>query len=156
MSKITDTVRAMAEPIVAELGLELWDVEYVREAGTNYLRIYIDRPGEGVFIQDCEAVNKAMDPILDEQDPVLDSYTFEVSSAGVERALKRPEHFARFLGSPVEVRLYTPRSGKKTIRGELLAYEDGAVTVSSGGEIMKLEKNEVAGVRLTMDERKGR
>ena len=156
MSKITDTVRAMAEPIVAELGLELWDVEYVREAGTNYLRIYIDRPGEGVFIQDCEAVNKAMDPILDEQDPVPDSYTFEVSSAGVERALKRPEHFARFLGSPVEVRLYTPRSGKKTIRGELLAYEDGAVTVLAGGETVKLEKNEVAGVRLTMDERKGR
>ncbi len=156
MSRITDTVRALAEPIVKELGLELWDVEYVREAGTNYLRIYIDRPGEGVFIEDCEAVNKAMDPLLDEKDPVPESYTFEVSSAGVERALRRPEHFARFLGSPVEIRLYTARNGRKTLRGELLSYEDGAVTVECGGETVKLEKNEVAGVRLTMDERKGR
>ena len=155
MSRITDAVTALAVPEAEKLGLEIWDVEYVREAGQWFLRIYIDKKG-GVSIQDCEALSKVMDPLLDEADPIPDSYVFEVSSAGAERELKRPGDFPRFFGEHVEVRLYTPRSGKKTIRGELLAYEDGAVTVSSGGEIMKLEKNEVAGVRLTMDERKGR
>ena len=151
VSKITDAVRALAEPVTARLGLELWDVEYVREAGTHYLRVYIDRPGEGVFISDCEAVSKALDPILDEKDPVPDSYTFEVSSAGAERALKRPEHFERCMGRRVEARLFTSRNGSKTVRGTLCGYEDGAVLVDTGEETLRLEKKEVAGVRLTME-----
>ncbi len=151
MSKITDTVWALAEPLARELSLQLWDVEFVKEAGTNYLRVYIDRPGEGVFISDCEAMSKALDPVLDEEDPVPVSYVFEVSSAGAERPLKRPEHFAAFLGSKVEVRLYKPQAGKKSLQGILSAYEDGAVTLEIGEETVKLEKNEVAGVRLTLD-----
>ena len=151
MSRITEAVWALAEPLAEELGLELWDVEYVREAGTNYLRVYIDRPGEGVFISDCEAMSKALDPALDEADPIPDSYTFEVSSAGAERPLKKPEHFARFMGSRVEIRLYKPREGKKVLQGTLNGYENGDVTVLFGDETVKLMKNEVAGVRLVLD-----
>ena len=151
MSRITEAVWALAEPLAEELGLELWDVEYVREAGTNYLRVYIDRPGEGVFISDCEAMSKALDPALDEADPIPDSYTFEVSSAGAERPLKKPEHFARFLESRVEIRLYKPREGKKVLQGTLKGYDNGDVTVLCGDETVTLLKNEVAGVRLVLE-----
>ncbi len=151
MSRITEAVWALAEPLAEGLGLELWDVEYVREAGTNYLRVYIDRPGEGVFISDCEAMSKALDPALDEADPIPDSYTFEVSSAGAERPLKKPEHFARFMESKVEIRLYKPREGKKTLQGTLKGYENGDVTLLCGDETVTLLKNEVAGVRLVLE-----
>lgn len=151
MSRITEAVWALAEPLAEGLGLELWDVEYVREAGTNYLRVYIDRPGEGVFISDCEAMSKALDPALDEADPIPDSYTFEVSSAGAERPLKKPEHFARFMESKVEIRLYKPREGKKTLQGTLKEYKNGDVTLLCGDETVTLLKNEVAGVRLVLE-----
>ena len=151
MSRITEAVWALAEPLAEGLGLELWDVEYVREAGTNYLRVYIDRPGEGVFISDCEAMSKALDPALDEADPIPDSYTFEVSSAGAERPLKKPEHFARFMESKVEIRLYKPREGQKTLQGTLKGYENGDVTLLCGDETITLLKNEVAGVRLVLE-----
>lgn len=107
MSKLTDAVHALAEPVAAQQGCEIWDVEYVKEAGGRYLRVYIDKP-DGVSIQDCENFSRALDPILDEADPIPDSYVFEVSSAGAERQLKRPSDFARFLGAQVEVRLYQP------------------------------------------------
>ena len=97
MGKLVDTVRSLAEPVAAQCGCEVWDVEYVREAGAWYLRVYIDKPG-GVGIDDCEAVSRALDPVLDEADPVPGSYVFEVSSAGAERELKRPGDFERFIG----------------------------------------------------------
>lgn len=89
MSKLTDAVLALAGPVAAQQGCEIWDVEYVKEAGSRYLRVYIDKP-DGVSIQDCEDFSRALDPILDEADPIPDSYIFEVSSAGAERQLKRP------------------------------------------------------------------
>ena len=147
MSKITDIVSALAAPAAAELGLELWDVEYVREAGQWFLRIYIDKDG-GVGIDDCEALSKALDPLLDEADPSPDSYVFEVSSAGAERELKRPGDFARFMGSHVEVRLYTAVAGSKTHVGTLTGYEDGAVRIESAGKEYVFEKAQVAKVRL--------
>ena len=117
MSKITDKVTAIAKPIVEEEGCSLWDVEYVREAGSWYLRLYIDKEG-GVSIDDCERISRRMDPILDEADPIPDSYVFEVGSAGAERELKRPSDFERFLGSNVEVKLYkgSPFSDRNNIR----------------------------------------
>lgn len=147
MSKITDSVLKLAEPVAAELGLEIWDIEYVKEAGTRFLRVYIDR-AEGVSIQDCEAFSRALDPILDEADPIPDSYTFEVSSAGAERVLKRPGDFERFLGSDVEVKLYSPLNGSKTYVGLLKSYEDGAVTIEQNGKPLTFEKSAVAQVHL--------
>ncbi len=147
MSKVTDIVTDMALPIAEELGLELWDVEYIREAGQWFLRVYLDKDG-GIGIADCEAFSRALDPVLDEKDPIPDSYVFEVSSAGAERELKKPEHFARFIGSSVEVRLYQAVNGSKGWVGTLTGYEQGQVTIESAGKTMVFEKSQVAQVRL--------
>ena len=147
MSKVTETVAALASPIAAELGLELWDVEYVREAGQWFLRVYIDKDG-GVSINDCEALSRALDPVLDEADPIPDSYVFEVSSAGAERELKRPGDFERYMGSNAEVRLYKPVNGSKSFVGTLAGYENGNVTLTIAGKNTVFEKSQIAQVRL--------
>ena len=147
MSKITDRVSEIARPVVEEEGCTLWDVEYVKEAGTRYLRLLIDKEG-GVDIEDCERISRRLDPILDETDPVPESYVFEVGSAGIDRELKRPSDFQAFLGSEVEVRLYQPRNGSKSFVGTLKAYEDGNVTIENGGNEMRFEKGRIALVRL--------
>ena len=121
MAKVTDTVAQLALPFVESAGCSLWDVEYVKEAGEWFLRIYIDKEG-GVSIEDCEAVSRPLSDKLDEADPIEGSYTFEVSSAGADRVLKKPEHFARFQGSEVEVRLYRARDGRKDFVGLLQSW----------------------------------
>jgi len=148
--KVTDLVTEFAKPIVESFGCTLWDVEYVREGSERYLRVYIDKDG-GVDIDDCEKIHRAMDPILDEKDPIAENYHFEVSSAGLERALKRPGDFERFMGSPVLVKLYRPRNGLKEIPGFLRGYEDGKVTVEAGKETITFEKSQVALVRLRVE-----
>ena len=115
--KVTEQVAQFAEPVVQAHGCTLWDVEYVREGGEWFLRLYIDKDG-GVDISDCEAISRALDPILDEKDPVPDSYNFEVCSAGLERQLKRPSDFAQFMGSSVSVKLFKPIGGAKEFIGE--------------------------------------
>lgn len=147
MSKITDKVTALARPVVEEEGCTLWDVEYVREAGSWYLRVYIDKEG-GVSINDCERISRRLDPILDEEDPIPDSYVFEVGSAGAERELKRPSDFEQFMGSPVELRLYQPQNGSKVFVGTLAGYEQGRVTITVGKAPMSFEKAQIAQVRL--------
>lgn len=149
MNRVEKTVWDLALPVVEQTGLELWDVEYVTEGGQRYLRVYLDGP-DGVTLDDCETVSRAMDPILDEKDPVPDSYIFEVSSAGCERALKRPSDFARFLGSNVEVKLYSAVDGAKQWIGKLIAYDDGDVTIEAGGEHC-FTKKQIASVRLRME-----
>ena len=148
--KITEQVAQFAKPIVEEKGCTLWDVEYVREGSERFLRLYIDKAG-GVDINDCEAVHRAVDPILDEKDPIAESYHFEVCSAGLERALKRPSDFAQFMDSPVLVKLYRPRNGLKEIPCVLQGYENGRVTVLAGKETITFEKSEVALVRLRVE-----
>ena len=148
--KVTDLVTQFARPIVEENGCSLWDVEYVREGSERYLRVYIDKEG-GVDINDCEKVHRAIDPVLDEKDPIAESYHFEVCSAGLERALKRPSDFERFVGSAILVKLYRPRNGLKEFPGYLRGYEDGKVTVEAGKETITFEKSEVALVRLRVE-----
>ena len=148
--KTTDLVAKLALPVVEAAGCSLWDVEYVREGSERFLRIYIDKDG-GVNITDCETVARAMDPILDEADPIAESYHFEVCSAGLERALKRPSDFERFMGSAILVKLYRPRNGLKEIPGILRGYEEGKVTVEAGKETITFEKSEVALVRLRVE-----
>ena len=143
MSKITEKVEALAKPVVEDEGCELWAVEYVREAGSWYLRVLIDKDG-GVGIDDCERISRRLDPILDEADLIPDSYVFEVGSAGAERELKRPSDFERYIGSEIEVKLYQPYQGKKSYVGTLEAYVGGDVTVSS----VILKKEQIAQVKL--------
>lgn len=148
--KVTQIVESFARPIVEQHGCTLWDVEYVREGDTRYLRLLIDKDG-GVDISDCEAISRAVDPILDEKDPIAESYVFEVSSAGLERTLKRPEDFARFMGSPVLVKLYRPHNGSKELPGVLSGFDDGRVTVTVGAENITFERSQVALVRLRVE-----
>ena len=150
MKKVTDIVRELAEPVVMENGCTLWDVEYVREAGQWYLRLYIDKDG-GVDILDCEAISRRVSDILDEVDPIESSYIFEVGSAGAERALKRPGDFEKFMGSPITLKTYKPRDGRKEFAGTLEGYEDGAVTVRVGDNTLRFEKDEIALVRLRVE-----
>ena len=148
--KITDFVASFAEPIVREKGCSLWDVEYVREGSERFLRLYIDKEG-GVDINDCEKVHRAVDPVLDEKDPIAESYHFEVCSAGLERALKRPSDFQQFMGSPILIKLYRPRNGLKEFPAILRGYEDGMVTAEMGKETITFQKTEVALVRLRVE-----
>ena len=148
--KVTDLVTSFAKPIVEEKGCTLWDVEYVREGSERFLRVYIDKEG-GVCIDDCEAVARAIDPILDEKDPIQESYHFEVCSAGLERALKRPSDFEQFMGSPILIKLYRPRNGLKEIPGILRGYDQGRITLEAGKENIVFEKSEVALCRLRVE-----
>ena len=148
MAKVTDLTAQLAQPLVEAAGCSLWDVEYVKEAGSWFLRIYIDKEG-GVSINDCEAVSRPLSDKLDEVDPIEGSYTLEVSSAGADRVLKKPEHFAQFTGSEVEVRLYRPRDGRKEHVGILTALDEtGAVTIDVAGTPATFDKKEIAQVRL--------
>ena len=148
--KITEQVEAFAKPVVEQHGCTLWDVEYVREGSERFLRLYIEKEG-GVDITDCEAISRAVDPILDEKDPIQESYHFEVCSAGLERALKRPGDFERFMNSPITLKLYRPHNGLKEFPGILRGYEDGRVTVECGKETVTFEKSQVALVRLRVE-----
>ena len=148
--KVTDIVTKIAQPVVEANGCSLWDVEYVREGDQRFLRLYLDKEG-GVDITDCEAISRAVDPLLDEADPIAESYHFEVCSAGLERALKRPSDFERFMGSAITVKLYRPRNGLKEIPCVLTGYDDGKITVEAGKETITFEKSQVALVRLRVE-----
>ena len=150
MKKVTELVAELAAPAVAEQGCTLWDVEYVREAGQWYLRLYLDKDG-GVDILDCEAISRTVSDLLDEADPIESSYVFEVGSAGLERQLKRPGDFVQFMGSPVLVKTYQPKDGRKEFAGTLAGYDNGAVLLDMGGETVRFEKNETALVRLRVE-----
>lgn len=147
MAKVTDLTHALAAPIAEENGCTIWDVEYIKEAGSWFLRVYIDKEG-GVNITDCEAISRALSDALDEADPIEGSYTLEISSAGLDRVLKRVEHFQRFLDSEVEVKLYRSIEGRKDHVGVLKEYADGDVTLETAAGPLLFPKKDVAQVRL--------
>ena len=152
MEKVTDLTARLAAPIVEEQGCSLWDVEYVKEAGTWYLRVLIDKEG-GVDILDCENISRTLSDLLDEADPIEGSYTLEVGSAGAERVLKRPADFQRYLNSPVLVKLYRAREGRKEFAGYLKGYDEatGDVTVTVGSQDLVFPKKETALIRLRVE-----
>ena len=148
--KVTEQVAQFAAPIVESFGCSLWDVEYVREGADRYLRVYIDKEG-GIEIDDCEKIHRALDPVLEQRERAAASYHFEAGSAGLERALKRPSDFERFMGSSILIKLYRPRNGLKEIPCILRGYEDGRITVEAGKETITFEKSEVALARLRVE-----
>lgn len=150
MKKVTELTAELALPLVEKAGCTLWDVEYVREAGTWYLRVLLDSEG-GVSINQCEEVSRPLSDLLDECDPIEGSYVLEVGSAGADRALKKQEHFEQCMGEKVEIRLYRPKDGSKEFTGVLAGYENGNVTITVGEESVTFEKKEVARVRLYVE-----
>ena len=151
MNKIESFITQLATPLVAELGLKLWDVTYTKEAGQWFLRIFIDKEG-GVSIDDCEKFTRLIDPIIDEHDPIPHSYMFEVSSAGLERSLKRPEDFLQFLGHKVEIKLYKAQDGIKLHLGTLLTFADDIITIETEEEQITKEFSykDVASAKLRL------
>lgn len=150
MKNIVEIVTQLAEPVVLKNSCVLWDVEYVKEAGQRFLRVYIDND-EGVTINQCEAVSRELEKLIDEADPIQEHYIFEVSSAGPERALKRPSDFEKFMGSNVAVKLYASKNGLKEYVGTLTGYSDGDVDIEFRGKPLHFKKSEIANVRLRID-----
>ena len=141
----------LLEPIVAEAGFEFVDVEYVKEAGTWYLRAYIDKPG-GITVDDCEVISRKFSDILDEKDYIEDSYIFEVSSPGLGRPLKKEKDFQRSLGEDVEIRTYRPIEGQKEFEGVLKAFDKNTVTIAYEDDTEQVfQRNEIALIRLALD-----
>lgn len=147
-SGIARQAQALVEETLAGMGLDLVDVEYVREGGAWYLRFYIDKRG-GVTLDDCADASRAMDPMLDEGLDIPGSYNLEVSSPGLARPLRKPADFARHMGEPVEVALYRARDGSKKHEGILTGYaEDGTLTIrTADGTEQVFKKEETARVK---------
>jgi len=148
---VAEKVEALAEPVLSGLGVELYELEYIKEGGYFILRVFIDKPG-GVSIDDCERVSHALEAALDVSDPIEGPYTLEVSSPGIERALTRPFHFYRCMGKLVEVRLYKPMDGKRRFIGTLTGLEGDLITLSTqrgeNGDTMSFERRAVSSCRL--------
>ena len=144
-----EVVTALAAPVAEQLGLKLWDVRFVKEGSEHYLRITIDKDG-GVGIEDCENMSRAIDPVIDEADPISVPYYLEVSSPGLGRPLTRPEHFEAMLGEEVRVHTIRPVDGERDFVGTLSSY-DGAVTISADGAQRRFEKGDIASVKLNDD-----
>ncbi len=138
-------------PILDRMNFELVDVEYVKEGGTWYLRAYIDKEG-GITVNDCEAVAREMNEILDKEDFVEDSYVFEVSSPGLGRPLKKEKDYVRGMGKEVEIRTYRAINREKEFYGILSAYDENTVTIKTEDETeMTFEKSDIALIRLAFD-----
>ena len=148
---IAATVRELLTPTATAMGYDLWDVEFVREGAKRVLRLTIDKP-EGINIEDCEAYHRAVDPILDEADPIDSAYYLEVSSPGIERELKYESHFAACVGEEVEVRLYAPdERGRKVLRGILAGLEDGNILLDTAEGRVSVPKQNAGKVQTVFD-----
>ena len=136
--------------LIAEKGLELVDLEFVKEGVNWYLRVYIDKDS-GVNIDDCEAVSRALEVKLDEKDPIEQAYILEVSSPGIDRPLKKDADFVKYQGEIIDVKLYKAQDGSKQYQGRLLGLEDGVLSIEEeNGNVVKFEQKDIASVRLAV------
>ena len=141
----------LVTPILEKYGFDLYDVEYVKEGGNNYLRVYIDKPG-GIAVNDCETVAREMNPILDEKDFIPDSYVFEVSSPGLGRALKKEKHLLKSIGEEVEIRTFRPINHEKQFEGILKSFDDKELTIALNDEQeLTFARTDIALIRLALD-----
>ena len=150
MEKVTELTARLAEPVIAEQGCTLWDVEYVKEAGTWYLRAYIDKEG-GIAVDDCEVISRILSDWLDQTDFIEESYILEVSSPGLGRPLKKERDFERSLGEEVEIRLYKALNKQKEFTGILKAYDKETVTIETAEGELVFNRSDIALIRLAFD-----
>ena len=140
----------LLEPIVERFGVEIYDVEYVKEGSEWYLRCYIDKP-DGVNIQDCENVSRALSDKLDEEDFIADAYILEVSSPGLTRTLKKDRHLQKSIGKVVELKTYRPIEKCKEFSGVLRSFDKDTVTIGTEEKEMVFQRSDVALIRLALD-----
>lgn len=148
---VVQKVKELVTPIILELGLTLWDVEFVKDGSAWILRLLIDNEA-GVSIDDCEKVSRAVDKPLDEKDFIQQSYYLEVSSPGIERTLRDKAQFEKYIGSNVNVKLYSPLNGIKLYTGKLMSYDDGTVTVEvNNSDVLTFEKDKYSKISLSIE-----
>ena len=143
-SKTVEIVKKIVEPAIKELGLELWDVRFLKEGASYYLRIFIDSEN-GIDINDCTNVSHAIDPLIDEADPIDKAYYLEVCSPGLERELREDHHFQKCIGSPIKIHTIRPIDNERDIKGILKEKTKDAVILSNG---MVIEKGNISSVKL--------
>ncbi len=146
-SEIEERTKELILPILEEQKLELWDVEYVKEGKDMYLRAYIDKP-EGVSIDDCVAVSRALESRMDEEDFIPDAYILEVSSPGLTRPLKKTVDFTRSIGKLIEVKTYQPVDGRKEFEAVLTYGDDDRITIEQDGNSIEIDRSNLAKARL--------
>ncbi len=146
-SPIAEKVFGIIKDTVQAQGVSLWDVKYVKEGASYYLRVILDSE-EGISIDDCTNVHHAIDPVLDEADPIKDSYYLEVCSPGLERELTRPEHFEAFAGEKVKLKLYKALNGSKELKGKLVSFDGKEIVIEAADEEITLEKSTFSSCRL--------
>ncbi|HEX9154436.1 MAG TPA: ribosome maturation factor RimP [Nitrospira sp.] len=152
MADTAEQIRGILDPILASLGLSLWDMEFQKHGPSWLLRIYIDREGTGVTLDDCEAVSRDLSAALDVEDVVSHAYTLEVSSPGLDRKLSKPEHFARFTGSAVKVKTYQLINGQKVFEGKLLGLSGDRVKVElRPGSVVEIPMGDIAKASLEVE-----
>lgn len=147
---IAGVVTDLVSPVADEMGIILWDVEYVKEGSKKILRITIDSE-EGIDINTCEKFHRTIDPMLDEADPIDESYYLEVTSPGIEREIKTDAHIEMCRGEKVEIKLYAPKNNSKAYTGILVGTNDGKVVLEFNGENIEFEKNEIAKMQTVFD-----
>ena len=147
MRQADEGLRRLLQPVVEMLGYELVGIEYFPSGHHHILRVYIDKE-EGITLEDCEQVSHQVSALLDVEDPIRGTYTLEVSSPGLDRPLFTPEHFARFSGRQVKLRLFAPRGGRRNYKGLLQGLDDGNVRLEVDGEEFRLPLEEIERARL--------
>lgn len=146
-----EAVRALVQPVAESMGLQLWDVIFVKEGPSWFLRIAIDKPG-GVFIEDCENLSRAVDPLIDELDPTEHEYYLEVTSPGLGRQLRTDVHLDAYIEKPVRVRLYRPDENKqKELPGTLAGYDGDSVTLACDGTPRTIARKDINDIRADDD-----
>ena len=140
----------LLKPIAEEYGVEIYDVEFVKEAGEYYLRAYIDKEG-GVNIGDCEAVSRKLSDELDKADYIEEGYILEVSSPGLGRTLRKDRHSMKSIGEEVEIKTYKPIDKVKEFTGILKAFDEKTITITEGDADRVFERSDIAKIRLTFD-----
>ena len=148
--KLTDRICELLEPTVRGLGYELYEVEFEKEYDNWVLTLVIDRK-EGVTLDDCERVSNAVDPILDEADPIDKAYYLSVSSVGIDRPLKKDRDYERNIGKKLDIKLFAPLEGKKELTGTLLSFTDEELTVDTGKKTVTLRRKACALIRPHID-----
>jgi ribosome maturation factor RimP len=146
MASAAERVYSLIKETVENLGVSLWDVRFLKEGASWYLRVFIDKE-DGITIDDCTDVSHAIDPVIDEADPIDKSYYLEVCSCGIERELSRPEHFEKMLGQKIKLKLYKAQDGVKEFIGNLIGF-DGKVKIDVDGEIKEFDLKEISKANL--------
>ena len=147
MSKIEDTVLEISDSLAEKMNFSVVDAEYKKESGMQILRVYIDKDG-GVDLDDCEKFSRALEEILDKEDPIEEAYNLEVSSPGLDRQLKKEREFLHYVGRQVEVKLYKETDGRKEFDGILKEYKDKKVYIETDGEVIEINPKDAAYIRL--------